>query len=852
MSTFSPETLVSAITQLFELNHYSVSGPTKVHGAEVDLVAIPIADPFGRRVYIEATVEYVDNDKYGKDVGKLAMIGELDRDAQRLIVSSKGFSLPVRERAGQTRIETLTYDELFKKFERFEPYLSLFDSGTEIGRELASLASIYEEPEFEDDIGTEFASAALTAWRDSDEPDKRWIVITGEYGTGKTALTKTLHYRWLKEYRQNPKLPIPFRIELRSFVRQFDARGLLHHFLDKNHLSHISVEFVENLIRTGRAVLILDGYDEMAQYFNARERRQCLEALATLSAEGAKGLITSRPNYFTQSEELQVFEVLYSSLKAGHFLSASAQQYLERESQVDELLQRFLDRFERVLRDLTPQQTAALVARILGDDPRGLLIVQQILGKIFRHKEGASVSLSGKPVIVSYLLEVVEQLKKNGYAESELNTLSEWQIYKLIVDQLMLRDMQRSPEIAPDARRKFLQRLALYLSKKEHEVIGEDALKDLVASEFKREIGRLTGEAKLEALSRYFSDLRSSATLTRALGAASEGWRFSHNSLREFLIAEQMVGTLLQGALSPDHVPISDAMRSFAGSIDGPTQLRLLSALQASWAAHASDGTSKGQYLCLLWDGFLGLSAVRDVRALLLKFSSVGTGLAQLHLVGISASDQNRPSNLAGLSFSAATFSNVAFQHANLTGADFSGSTLDNVDFRAANLEGAAFKGAFLFEVNLIDSSVAGANFEDIGVDSISILVSSEDGARSRRLEGFYALGYLRYNRATTAEVPLYYVYSHHPKFPIVYKIVDNLSKQAQRQRRGLEQRGAAHIDVPFARQFVDYLVAKALVEVPKARKDMLQPTERGRSVFQAFVDSQRLEEELLTFLRDN
>jgi len=56
--------------------------------------------------------------------------------------------------------------------------------------------------------------------------------------------------------------------------------------------------------------LLLDGYDEMAQFFNSRERRQCLEALATLSADGAKGIITSRPNYFTLSEELQVFEAL--------------------------------------------------------------------------------------------------------------------------------------------------------------------------------------------------------------------------------------------------------------------------------------------------------------------------------------------------------------------------------------------------------------------------------------------------------------------------------------------------------------------------------------------------------------
>ena len=77
MTQFTPDSLVAAVTQLFELNNYRVEGPIQVHGAEVDLVATPLGDPFGRKVYIEATVEHVDNTKYGKDVGKLAMIANL-------------------------------------------------------------------------------------------------------------------------------------------------------------------------------------------------------------------------------------------------------------------------------------------------------------------------------------------------------------------------------------------------------------------------------------------------------------------------------------------------------------------------------------------------------------------------------------------------------------------------------------------------------------------------------------------------------------------------------------------------------------------------------------------------------
>ena len=298
MSTFTPESLVVAVTQLFELNHYSVSGPQKINGAEVDLVATRKADPFARKIYLEVTIEYVDNTKYGKDVGKLAMLGEVDRDADRLIVSSSGFSLPVKERARATRIETLTYDELFKRFEKFDAYLEAYSQRTVAGQEIAALSEIYEPPNFEDSLGNELAVDYLTAWKNTSSAQQRWLIVTGEYGTGKTALTRVLHYRWLEDYKINPGLPIPFRIELRNFTRQFDAQGLFHHFLDRNQLSHISVEFIESLVRTGRVILILDGYDEMAQFFNSRERRQCLEALASLSADGAKGLLTTSTQLF--------------------------------------------------------------------------------------------------------------------------------------------------------------------------------------------------------------------------------------------------------------------------------------------------------------------------------------------------------------------------------------------------------------------------------------------------------------------------------------------------------------------------------------------------------------------------
>ncbi len=70
------ETLPTAVKNLFELNNYEVFESVEVHGAEIDLIAKPKNDPFGSDVYIEVTVEYVDNTKYGNDVSKLAMMAQ--------------------------------------------------------------------------------------------------------------------------------------------------------------------------------------------------------------------------------------------------------------------------------------------------------------------------------------------------------------------------------------------------------------------------------------------------------------------------------------------------------------------------------------------------------------------------------------------------------------------------------------------------------------------------------------------------------------------------------------------------------------------------------------------------------
>jgi Cdc6-like AAA superfamily ATPase len=850
---FDAGSLVSAIRSLFELNHYEVVGPTKINGAEIDLVATPRSTLFGTSVYIEATIEYVDNDKYGKDIGKLAIVRELDPSAQRVIVSSKGFSLPVRERAAAARVTTLTYGELFAKFERFEPYLNSFLTSTPNGRELDNLNNIYEEPYFDDALGQHQATVFLDSWLESSSPSRPWLVVVGEYGTGKTALTRVLQYRWISAHRRDPKRPIPFRIELRDFSRQFDARGLLHHFLDFNGLGHLSLDFVESLIRSGRAVLLLDGYDEMAQYLSARERRTCLEALATLSAGGARGILTSRPNYFTEAEELQVFETLYSTLQnQNYYLTVADKNLLAQEAAIDRLLgTQFIDRFERQLKDLDERQTEALVNKVLKDDPAGRAVITSLLSKIFRSDEQGNVSLSGKPVIISYLLDIVEGLKeKHAENTDQSSTLGEWQIYKLIVDQLMLRDLRRSPEMSPDERRHFLQRLALLLSRPDRPAIDETDFKDLISREFASELRRRTGEEKGQLVEKLFADLRGSATLTRADELSRRGWCFSHNSLREYLVSEYCVRKLEAGQVVEEEVPISDAMRLFIASLSRAERTHLLDMVSRHWGER---GTKRGygQLLTLLWDSLISLysDSADPVRSFLEAISGRPIGLNSLDLTRVTVSSEQRACCLAQANFSTSVLVAVDFSSADLRRANFAWSIIDNVRFENADLRDADFGGALIIDADFSGCSLIGTDIRGVNAGEISILIEDDTSPlRRRRLQGLDALGFLNLNGALTERIPERFVVKYHRKFPIVAKILEKLAEQRNRQRRGLVQRGAARGDIKFARQFLQRLEAVRVVEIP-GKRDLVQVTEQGREILGRFGETGDLPTELVEFI---
>ncbi|MFI0899658.1 NACHT domain-containing protein [Streptomyces sp. NPDC020983] len=849
--TYTEQTLPRAVAWLFESNGYSVTEDVTVQDMVFPLLAKQMAGLGEQQVFIEVTIDQVNMVKHAGLMARLATVRKQVLGSQQVLVSSGGFTDEARDHARMEGILVYTFQELFRQFERTDPYIEHVLGNGDFAESLRDLDEVYEEPNFDDAQGVHRATEWLTRWVGDESEPSRWVVVVGEYGTGKTALTRVLQRRWMSDYREGRLTRLPFRVELRDFSRQFDARGLLHHFLDRNELAHLNISFVESMIANGRVMLILDGYDEMAQFLNVRERRSCLEALTELSGDGVRGILTSRPNYFTEAEELQVFEVLYRNLATRSEIGAAAldKEVLEQEKQVDRMLEQFvIQRAERQLRDLSPDQTFHLVKRRLGDDPAGEKAVTGILSRVFRPESTREHSLSGKPVIVSYLLDVVEELKRDE-ASGSGGKLTEWQIYELIINKLMLRDWARVKNLPPSDRLEFLRHLAVRLSSESRRSVREAAFRELIEERFPGYLAKQRAAGAADAADALFDDLRSSSTLTRSREPGEYAWQFSHNSLREYLALTFMVSEHQAGRSLPRQIQLTDAMLTFARSMPKETLEGSLAQLAMGWP-NRSYSKSLDRILTLLWPALLqNAPAAEDKRDILARIVGPGLDISKSRLSQVDLSADTRPSDLHRLNASETELSGVSFRGARIERSNFSDSIFEACNLSQAVADEASFKRALIMDCDITGIQCAEADFTDLDRDSTAVVKTSRG---TQIITGEHLLGHLRAQGAITDDVNPYYVFAVNSDFEVIEKICKVLADGAQHQRRGVQQRGAAERNVPLARKFLEYLFGCGYLTVKGGRSEMISATSSGRQACHQLAVEKKVDDTLGRFLEEN
>jgi hypothetical protein len=696
--------LVREVSELFSISGYSVKTSVKVNHREIDVYAEELQNIIRKKVLIECA-DYekpVGVDKLQTDINKLiAARDHLKEHAILTHVSRNGYSPEAYGLALDTGIDLFSIGELRSRLVNFNEYIEAIDN--DVSKEIILKEYQPNRMHFEGDKKSfEKSLNFLDQWIGT---DSHWLTVLGDYGVGKSwTLKRYLYYR-VEKYKENPgNNLLPFFIPLQSFTKSFDFQNLILRCFQNYGLGGVYYKAFEYLMLKGRILFLLDSFDEMAQHLNRNDIRSNLNELLSGISKKSKTIMTSRPNYFEgRAERLLVVE------KDGNveWHPLDDEKHLNLSSLSMTLKQRLEKiQFSRI-RDLTNSQRMKLFSTVLGEHSEAYKKLISLF-KQFQNLE----NISQKAVIARLLTTVATTLSEDketktieGYPllPKDINNLNEAKIFEIVLYNLLYRD-QGIGILSTGQRLIWLRQFALYLQREKGSFFATPSeIKDLVRKIFNKEIRKSDTPSQL--LENYYRTCR------RHSGLTTEGQfrdtsgmvdtpieeddvesnvGFSHNSLREFLVADAFADLLLHGRT---YLYIDDAI--------------------------VSDVVS---------DFFCGLCEFKPELIDILKkifcdihYSSIKESLFKL-IFGLVRNNTDNLSILGNpVSVEGIDLSDFDFSGLNLNKAYFKDCIAYGTDFRKSDLRNAKFVDCILEQVTLDEAIISGCNFEKSEIVSIYV-----------------------------------------------------------------------------------------------------------------------------------
>ncbi len=174
---------------------------------------------------------------------------------------------------------------------------------TRIGDTNVTLKTSYVDPNIIVEKGEQPTSLLnqLSIWEKEDT--NAHVVLTGEYGQGKSTSLLKFCYDWAQNFIKTGEVlgRVPLLIELRGRnPSEQDPLSFLSSWCVRYRLIPQSVL---NLVRSGNAIVIFEGFDELRNSGRAYYRHQHFNALWKFAYPGTKIIFTGRPNFFLDQEE---------------------------------------------------------------------------------------------------------------------------------------------------------------------------------------------------------------------------------------------------------------------------------------------------------------------------------------------------------------------------------------------------------------------------------------------------------------------------------------------------------------------------------------------------------------------
>ncbi|XYH93636.1 pentapeptide repeat-containing protein [Sorangium sp. So ce1128] len=520
----------------------------------------------------------------------------------------------------------------------------------------------------------------LTAWLGS--PHGRFVVILGDFGTGKTFLLHELARR----LGASGGPVVPVLLEMRSLEKARSLDELVAQHLARSKMEAIRLQAFNFMLGEGRIALLFDGFDELALRVSYDRAAEHFDTLIQAAQGNAKVVVTSRSQHFLSDRQVRMALAERAALIQGHRLA--------------KLLPFTKDQIRRFLNKRLGSEAAGEERLRLLDDVKDLL------------------GLSANPRMLSFISEIDSgELKAARERAGEITSAG---LYRLLIERWLKNEFTRAnprgapPGLSIDQLRKAVTTLAMLLWQRTERTLDPSELPQRLLDDV-----QALSERRLE-----------SGTLAHQLGSGTllvrdedGNFGFIHQSVLEWLVAREAATEVLKtgdsAALGVREM--SDLMIDFFGDLARPE-------VSLGWADAALRGAAgemaKKNALRMqarLRGEIVGveLTVLPGERVELAGHDLRGEDLSGQDLRGANLSGANLSdarlveTRLEGASLARATLAQADLTRARLSGADLSGADLSGArllgaDLRRARLEGAVLRAAKLVGAQLDRGALEG------------------------------------------------------------------------------------------------------------------------------------------------
>jgi RNA polymerase sigma factor (sigma-70 family) len=659
------------VVDVYRLLNYRVEHGRIFSGRQVDLFLEGQFGDLKLQRAIECKTGVVNADDIDSFVAKMVLVRRDYPSAQGTLVATGGFTDAVTSHANAAGIGLVVFRDL---------EATLFDSHSYASRlrvELTSEArydsSVYVEPL----IGNDTQDAGVNAFSFIDDwlTDGNWnqLTLLGDVGTGKSFFCRMFARRQMSSFNEKPsEAPLPVLVDLRNTDRLLSLEGLILTHFASYGVPHVSFAAFQHLLETGRIVLILDGFDEMAARVSRNVTARNFHELTKAIRGRAKVVLTCRTHYFRSRTEEE--EVILGQ-RNDYGSDAARDLYWD-------LISRKGFRIA-YLRPFTWAQVEVYVSRVAREKSKDILAKIRATYNL--------TELSQRPMLLEMIVKSLDRL---GSGDVNVSTL-----YQVFTDAWIHRDSWRDI-LTPESKQDFVTALAKGLWKSGLETLHHSDLATHVKAELAHYIHTPQHFVEVD------SEVRTATFLTRDDGGQ---YGFAHKSYGEFFIARNIAKGLFNGDLE-----------CLSGRRLSPEIVEFLRWILNDQAEHLLESAVTGAYRPgISENSLLCLYQVRRSRVVSIARSSMTSG-TQLRV--------ELPDNMSmtGAQLEGAVLEGAVMQNIDFTGASLQDAVLVHADLTGAKLVGAKLDkaqltSAVLIRANLSNATCRATQFADANITSADL-----------------------------------------------------------------------------------------------------------------------------------